>query len=184
VSGSRTAREREIARPVGTGTTNHGPMFHVKRGHPTPEELAAALTAVLAAKALALAAAGSRRRTAGPPPWGSPTAAHRQPLPTPGPGAWKRAGRGGDWAGGGEGSRVNWARGGTVGRVGGGLWTTEDPTSAAGLPSRIGGPGSRGPGSRGPGVVGTAGRAVAGPTVTAVSTATARPTLTAGRADA
>jgi acyl-CoA carboxylase epsilon subunit len=182
VSGSRTAREREIARPVGTGTTNRGPMFHVKRGHPTPEELAA-LTAVLAAKALALAAAGSRR-AAGPTPWGSPTAAHRQPLPAPGPGAWKRAGRGGDWAGGGEGSRVNWARGGTVGRVGGGLWTTEDPTSAAGLPSRIGGPGSRGPGSRVSGVVGTAGRAVAGPTVTAVSTATARPTLTAGGADA
>jgi hypothetical protein len=183
VTGSRTASEREIADPVGTGTTDRGPMFHVKRGRPTPEELAA-LTAVLAAKALASAAAGSRRRAAGPPPWGSPTAAHRQPLPAPGPGAWKRAGRGGDWAGGGEVSRVNWARGGAVSRVGGGLWTTEDPTSAAGLPSRIGGPGSRGSGSRVSGVSGAAGRAVAGPTVTAVSTATAGPTLTAGGADA
>ena len=118
MTGSRTASEREIADPVGTGTTDRGPMFHVKRGRPTPEELAAltavlaALTAVLAAKALASAAAGSRRRAAGPPPWGSPTAAHRQPLPAPGPGAWKRAGRDGDRPGGGEVGRLNWARGG------------------------------------------------------------------------
>ena len=111
MSGSRTASEREIADPVGTGTTDRGPMCHVKRGRPTPEARAA-LTAVLAATALASAAAGSRRRAAGPPPWGSPTAAHRQPLPAPGPGAWKRAGRGWDWPGGGEVGRLNWARGG------------------------------------------------------------------------
>jgi Acyl-CoA carboxylase epsilon subunit len=43
-----------------------GPLFHVKRGDPTPEELAA-LTAVLAAKAAA--AARARRRHAGPPRW-------------------------------------------------------------------------------------------------------------------
>jgi Acyl-CoA carboxylase epsilon subunit len=66
------------------------PLFHVKRGHPTPEELAA-LTTVLAARARAAAAAGSRRRDAGPPAWGSPAAAHRRPLPAPGPGAWRRA---------------------------------------------------------------------------------------------
>jgi Acyl-CoA carboxylase epsilon subunit len=65
-----------------------GPLFHVKRGDPTPEELAA-LTAVLAAKARAAAAARSRRH-AGPPPWGDPATAHRRPLPAPGPGAWKR----------------------------------------------------------------------------------------------
>jgi hypothetical protein len=89
-----------------------GPLFHVKRGDPTPEELAA-LTAVLAAKARAATAARSRHRPAGPPPWGSPdpsggagphylpagplwgspAAAHRQPLPPPGPGAWNRAAR-------------------------------------------------------------------------------------------
>jgi Acyl-CoA carboxylase epsilon subunit len=75
------------------------PLFHVKRGHPTPQELAA-LTAVLAAKARAAEAASSRRRAAGPPPWGSPAAAHRQPLPAPGPGAWKRAVRAGvGWLG-------------------------------------------------------------------------------------
>jgi hypothetical protein len=65
-----------------------GPLFHVERGDPTLEELAA-LTAVLAAKARAAAAARSRR-AAGPPPWGAPAAAHRHPLPAPGPGAWKR----------------------------------------------------------------------------------------------
>ena len=64
------------------------PLFHVQRGTPTAEELAA-LTAVLAAKANA--AAASRRRHAGPPPWGAPSAAHRRPLPPPGPGAWRRA---------------------------------------------------------------------------------------------
>jgi acyl-CoA carboxylase epsilon subunit len=68
------------------------PLFHVKRGSPTPAELAA-LTTVLAAKARA-AVAGSRRRSAGPPAWGSPAAAHRRSLPPPGPGAWKGAVRG------------------------------------------------------------------------------------------
>jgi Acyl-CoA carboxylase epsilon subunit len=63
------------------------PLFHVRRGTPTAEELAA-LTAVLAAKAHA---AATSRRHAGPPPWGAPTAAHRRPLPPPGPDAWKRA---------------------------------------------------------------------------------------------
>ena len=63
------------------------PLFHVQRGTPTAEELAA-LTAVLAAKANAAAAS---RRHAGPPPWGAPGAAHRRPLPPPGPGAWRRA---------------------------------------------------------------------------------------------
>ncbi|HET9560231.1 MAG TPA: acyl-CoA carboxylase epsilon subunit [Actinomycetota bacterium] len=65
------------------------PMFHVKRGDPSPEELAA-LTAVLAIKAGSAAAARTRHRQTGPPPWGAPTAAHRLPLPPPGPGAWKR----------------------------------------------------------------------------------------------
>ena len=64
------------------------PLFHVQRGTPTAEELAA-LTAVLAVKANP--AATSRRRHAGPPPWGAPTAAHRRSLPSPGPGAWRRA---------------------------------------------------------------------------------------------
>jgi hypothetical protein len=63
-----------------------GPLFHVQRGHPTPEELAA-LTAVLAAKAQASAAA--RRRHAAPPPWGDPAAAHRRPLPPPGHVTWR-----------------------------------------------------------------------------------------------
>jgi hypothetical protein len=66
------------------------PLFHVKPGHPTPEELAA-LTAVLAAKLRAATAARSRHHPAGPSPWGDPAAAHRRPLPAPGPGAWKRA---------------------------------------------------------------------------------------------
>ena len=66
------------------------PLFHVKRGTPTTEELAA-LTAVLADKAQATAAANVRRPRAGPPPWGAPTAAHRHPLPLPGPGAWRQA---------------------------------------------------------------------------------------------
>jgi Acyl-CoA carboxylase epsilon subunit len=64
------------------------PLFHVRRGRPTREELAA-LTAVLAARARSAAAAGSRR-AAGPPPWGAPAAAHRRPLPAPGPGEWRR----------------------------------------------------------------------------------------------
>jgi hypothetical protein len=84
------------------------PMFHVKRGHPTPEELAA-LTAVLAMKAGAAAAARTRHRHTGPPPWGTPTAAHRLPLPPPGPGAWK-----------------------------GGLWTAPDPRPAVRSRSPIG----------------------------------------------
>jgi acyl-CoA carboxylase epsilon subunit len=63
------------------------PLFHVRRGAPTAEELAA-LTAVLAAKANRAAAS---RRHAGPPAWGVPGAAHRRPLPPPGPGAWRRA---------------------------------------------------------------------------------------------
>jgi hypothetical protein len=120
VSASLTPREREIADPVGTGATNRAPLFHVKRGDPTPEELAA-LTAVLAAEARAATAARSARRAAGPPPWGSPAAAHRQPLPAPGPGAWKRAVRG------------------QMGRAAGGLWTTEDPPAAAGPGATAGG---------------------------------------------
>jgi Acyl-CoA carboxylase epsilon subunit len=84
------------------------PMFHVKRGHPTPEELAA-LTAVLAMKAGAAAAARTRHRHTGPPPWGTPIAAHRLPLPPPGPGAWK-----------------------------GGLWTAPDPRPAVRSRSPIG----------------------------------------------
>jgi Acyl-CoA carboxylase epsilon subunit len=64
------------------------PLFHVRRGHPTREELAA-LAAVLGAKARA--AAARSRRPSTPPRWGAPSAAHRRPLPTPGPGAWKRA---------------------------------------------------------------------------------------------
>jgi Acyl-CoA carboxylase epsilon subunit len=141
-----------------------GPLFHVKRGDPTPEELAA-LTAVLAAKARAATAARSRRRSAGPPPWGSPAAAHRRPLPAPGPGAWKRAARVGM-------GHAGWVG---VGHGGGGLWTTEDPPSAAGLPSRIGGPGSRGSGSGVPwavrvtGTTGTAGTGTAGAAGTAAT---------------
>jgi Acyl-CoA carboxylase epsilon subunit len=65
------------------------PLFHVKRGHPTPEELAA-LTTVLAARVRAATAARSRHH-AGPPAWAAPAAAHRHPLPAPGPGSWKRA---------------------------------------------------------------------------------------------
>jgi hypothetical protein len=67
-----------------------GPLFSVVRGDPTAEELAA-LTAVLAARVQAAAAAREARRQAGPPPWGAPSAAHRRPLPAPGPGAWQRA---------------------------------------------------------------------------------------------
>jgi Acyl-CoA carboxylase epsilon subunit len=63
------------------------PLFQVVRGDPTPEELAA-LTAVLAARAHAAEAATSRRHL-GPPPWGTPAAHHRHPLPPPGPGAWR-----------------------------------------------------------------------------------------------
>jgi Acyl-CoA carboxylase epsilon subunit len=65
------------------------PLFQVRRGDPTPQELAA-LAVVLAARARVAAGARSRRRPAGPPPWGAPAAAHRRPLPVPGPGAWKR----------------------------------------------------------------------------------------------
>jgi Acyl-CoA carboxylase epsilon subunit len=89
-------------------------LFHLQRGHPTPEELAA-LTAVLAARARASAAA--RGRHAAPPPWGDPAAAHRRPLPAPGPGAWKRAttedatGRG--WVGGGQAGEGLWTAAGT-----------------------------------------------------------------------
>jgi Acyl-CoA carboxylase epsilon subunit len=64
------------------------PLFHVKRGHPTAEELAA-LTTVLAARVRSAAAARGRRAD-GPPPWGAPAAAHRRPLPAPGPGVWRR----------------------------------------------------------------------------------------------
>jgi hypothetical protein len=137
------------------------PMFHVKRGDPTPEELAA-LTAVLAAKVRAATAARSARRVAGPPSWGSPAAAHRKPLPPPGPGAWRRAVVG----------QVDRAGGGGLWTTGdppsaGGLWTTGDPPSAGGLPSRFGGPGSRGSGSRAPRAAGAAGAVTAGATVTA-----------------
>jgi acyl-CoA carboxylase epsilon subunit len=125
-------------------------MFHVKRGDPTPEELAA-LAAVLAVKARAATAARSRRRSAGPPPWGSPAAAHRQPLPAPGPGVWKRAVRGG----------VGWAGGGEVGRLGGGLWTAPRPSRLGPLGSPTRGLGSAGWGSRAPGVAGPTG--VVGP---------------------
>jgi hypothetical protein len=76
------------------------PLLHVKRGHPSPEELAA-LAAVLAAKSRAATAARARH-SAGPPPWGAPAAAHRRPLPPPGPGAWKRAA----WVGVGWGART------------------------------------------------------------------------------
>jgi Acyl-CoA carboxylase epsilon subunit len=109
------------------------PLFHVKRGHPTPEELAA-LTAVLAARARASAAA--RRRHAAPPPWGDPAAAHRRPLPAPGHGAWKRAtpehatARG--WGGGGQAGE---------GQAGEGLWTAAGTPLAARLRSPSGGPG-------------------------------------------
>jgi hypothetical protein len=96
MSAPLSPREREIADLAGTGTVDRAPMFHVKRGHPTPEELAA-LAAVLAAKARAATAAGSQRRAAGPPPWGSPAAAHRQPLPAPGPRAWRQAVMAGTW---------------------------------------------------------------------------------------
>jgi hypothetical protein len=121
-------------------------LFHVKRGHPTPEELAA-LTAVLAAKLRVAAAARSRRHSASPPPWGAPAAAHRRPLPAPGPGAWKRAA----WVGvvGGVGDEVDPA--------GGGLWTAARPVSRGPLGSPSGGAGTRGRGSRAPGVAGTAG---------------------------
>jgi hypothetical protein len=74
------------------------PLFHVERGHPTPEELAA-LTTVLAARARAATTARSRRH-AGPPAWGAPAAAHRHPLPAPGPGSWKRASPWDAWRGG------------------------------------------------------------------------------------
>jgi hypothetical protein len=67
---------------------NEEPLFQVKRGHPTAEELAA-LTAALAAKVRS-AAAIRWRPAAGPPPWGAPAAAHRRPLPAPGPGVWRR----------------------------------------------------------------------------------------------
>jgi hypothetical protein len=158
------------------------PLFHVKRGHPTPEELAA-LTAVVAAKTRAATAARSRHST-GPPAWGSPAAAHRQPLPPPGPGAWKRAVREGVGPAGGVG--MGHAGGVAVGHAGGGLWTTEDPPSAVGLPSRIGGPGNRGSGSRAPaGPTATLGPIpTAGPTATAGTAPIAGPTLTAGGADA
>jgi hypothetical protein len=106
------------------------PLFHVKRGHPTPEELAA-LTAVLAAKLRAATAARSRRHSAGPPPWGAPAAAHRRPLPAPGPGAWKRAA----WVG---------AVGGAGAAGGAGI--------AMGRGTAVGPGGRRGPGDRrGPG---------------------------------
>ena len=145
------------------------PLFHVKRGHPTPEELAA-LTAVLAAKLRAATAARSRRHSAGPPPWGAPAAAHRRPLPAPGPGAWKRAA----WVGAVGGAGVG-ALGGGFGAVGaggvvrgggnevdparGGLWTAARPVSHGPLGSPSGGPGTRGRGSRAPGVAGAAGGA-------------------------
>ena len=162
------------------------PLFHVKRGHPTPEELAA-LTAVLAATTQAATAARSRH-SAGPPAWGSPAAAHRQPLPPPGPGAWKRAVREAMGHAGG----VGVGRPGGGGVTGGGLWTTEGPPSTVGLPSRIGGPGNRGSGSREPakptattGPAPTAGTtAIAGTAAITGPTATAGPTLTAGGADA
>jgi Acyl-CoA carboxylase epsilon subunit len=101
------------------------PLFHVKRGHPTPEELAA-LTAVLAAKLRAATAARSRRHSAGPPPWGAPAAAHRRPLPAPGPGAWKRAAWGGAVGGAGAagGAGIAMGRGTAVGPgAAGGLGT-------------------------------------------------------------
>jgi hypothetical protein len=142
------------------------PLFHVKRGHPTPEELAA-LTAVLAAKLRAASAARSRRHSAGPPPWGAPAAAHRRPLPAPGPGAWKRAAWVGVVGGAGVGALggvgavraggVVRGRGNEVEPAGGGLWTAARPVSRGPLGSPSGGAGTRGRGSRAPGVAGTAG---------------------------
>jgi hypothetical protein len=143
------------------------PLFHVKRGHPTPEELAA-LTAVLAAKLRAAAAAKSRRHSAVPPPWGASAAAHRRPLPAPGPGAWKRAA----WVGvvGGVGVRslggvgvgavgaggVVGGGGNEVDPAGGGLWTAARPVARGPLGSPSGGTGTRGRGSGAPGVAGGA----------------------------
>jgi hypothetical protein len=180
------------------------PLFHVKRGHPTAEELAA-LTAVLAAKLRAATAARSRRHSAGPPPWGAPAAAHRRPLPAPGPGAWKRAawvgalggagvgalgGAGVGGLGGGEVGAVG--AGGMVGGVGnevdpagGGLWTATRPVSGGPLGSPSGGPGTRGWGSRAPGVAGAAGGVgTATGRRTAVGPGTAAGPGVAGGADA
>jgi Acyl-CoA carboxylase epsilon subunit len=104
------------------------PLFHVKRGAPTAEELAA-LTAVLAAKASTAA-----RRRAGPPPWGAPGAAHRHPLPPPGPAAWKQAIAGN--------------------RATGGLWTAAGAPRPGPLGSPSGGPNAGRLGSGVPGVAG------------------------------
>jgi hypothetical protein len=61
--------------------------IRVVRGNPTPEELAAALAVVRARAAAATAAEpGPPRR---PSRWSAPAAAHRRPLPAPGPDAWR-----------------------------------------------------------------------------------------------
>ncbi|MEV7421118.1 MULTISPECIES: acyl-CoA carboxylase epsilon subunit [unclassified Streptomyces] len=63
-------------------------MIKVVRGNPTPEELAAALAVVRAARAAAADA------PAGPPepaaPWSAPARIARRGLPSPGPRAWAR----------------------------------------------------------------------------------------------
>jgi hypothetical protein len=103
------------------------PLFHVKRGHPSPEELAA-VTTVLTALTRA-AAAGSSRARAGPPRWGDPAAAHRRPFPPPGPGVWVATGRLG---------------------TAGGLWTAAGPMPQGPLRSPSGGPSAGAWGSRVP----------------------------------
>ncbi|SOD62063.1 Acyl-CoA carboxylase epsilon subunit [Streptomyces zhaozhouensis] len=59
-------------------------MITVVRGNPTPEELAAAITATLAAVRGRAAAA---REPARADAWGAPTPP--RPLPAPGPHAWR-----------------------------------------------------------------------------------------------
>jgi hypothetical protein len=70
-------------------TAESAPLLRVISGDPTPEELAAFVTVVLAA---------SQDVTSPPLPplttnWGAPAGMHRAVMPAPGPGTWLQLGR-------------------------------------------------------------------------------------------
>ncbi|MGP3985422.1 acyl-CoA carboxylase subunit epsilon [Streptomyces sp. 3N207] len=83
-----TTESIETVQGTGGGpATPAEPPIRVVRGNPTPEELAAAL-AVVRVRASA-AAAGEPQRPA-PSAWSDPARTVPGPLPTPGPGVWRR----------------------------------------------------------------------------------------------
>jgi len=81
------------ASPPPAGDPAGGPLIEVTRGQPSPAEIAAlsaVVTAILARRSRAAAAARARRQSAAQPGWPDRAGQLRAPLVT-GPDAWRRS---------------------------------------------------------------------------------------------